>query len=102
MEEQKHEVNTKNVPAIVMLSAGAVASIVMIATGVDTKRFLTTLLVVLIIFYIAGSIIKVILDKSFKVLEAEPVDMEGLEAEAGESAAAPEGADNDSYVVEER
>ena len=79
--------NTKNVPALVMLLAGAVTSVLMIMNDVSTKRFLVTVLVVLICFYFIGSIIKVVLDKTFGVMAD---DMDDIQFSTSESVDFPD------------
>ena len=59
--------NTKNIPAIIMLTAGFISAIIMIKQGTGTNTYLITLLKVLIIFYILGMVIKFILDKFIKM-----------------------------------
>ena len=54
---------TKPIPAIVMLSAGFVTCIIAIYTK--------SLLLVLIVFYILGGIVKIILDKNFAQMKEE-------------------------------
>lgn len=56
------------VPCLVMLMAGLVCSIISVEQNVGLKSFTTRLLGVLVIFYIIGSIIKVILDKAILLL----------------------------------
>ena len=53
---------TKQVPAMIMLIAGLVVSIVAVITHMETMQFLKILVIVLIVFYIAGCVVKVILD----------------------------------------
>ena len=75
--------NTKNVPAIIMLAAGLIAMIAMIImkkTG-NMLQMVSTLFVVLFVFCIIGYIVKAILDANFKEPEEETVEeeAEGLE-----------------------
>lgn len=65
---------TKPIPAIVMLIAGFVTCIISIYTHMELEVFTKTLLIVLITFYIMGSIIKIVLDRSMKDMEAENVE----------------------------
>lgn len=74
--------NTKPIPAIVMLVAGLVACIAGIAGHMETNRFVKMLLVVLIVFYIIGGIAKLLIDKNFKDMEEETTDGEETPAEA--------------------
>ena len=62
---------TNHIPALVTLLAGAVAALLMWLWKVDFFTFTRNLLIVLVIFYILGSVIKVILDRNFKDMEDE-------------------------------
>ena len=85
---------TKQIPAIVMLSAGFVTCLTAIFQNMELMRFTKILLVVLICFYILGCIISYILNKNFnnekpieeettkETAEDEPeADIENIEAE---------------------
>lgn len=70
---------TNNVPALVMLSAGLVDCVIAIKMRQPLWPFTRQLLLVLIIFYILGSIIRVILDRSFQDRDdLEEMDLEDL------------------------
>ena len=70
---------TNNVPALVMLSAGLVDCVIAIKMEQPLWPFTRQLLLVLIIFYILGSIIRVILDRSFQDMDdLEEMDLEDL------------------------
>ncbi len=73
---------TKHIPALVTLLAGAVAALLMWLWKVDFFTFTRNLLIVLVIFYILGIVIKMILDHNFKDMEEE-AEGEG-EGENGE------------------
>ena len=75
---------TKPIPAIVMLVAGLVVCIAGMAGHMETGRFVKMLLVVLIVFYIIGGIVKLLIDKNFKDMEEETTDGEDTPAEAEE------------------
>ena len=75
---------TKTIPEIVMLVAGHVICIARIAGNMENSRFLKMLLVVLIVFYIIGGIVKLLIDKNFKDMEEETTDGEETPAEAEE------------------
>ena len=62
---------TKPIPAIVMLSAGFVTCIIAIYTHMELMAFTKRLLLVLIVFYILGGIVKIILDKNFAQMKEE-------------------------------
>lgn len=65
--EKKREALSKKrrnmIPAFVMLLAGAIADIIMLYKGYELRKLLTILLIVLIIFYIIGVLIKWMFDK---------------------------------------
>ena len=75
---------TKPIPAIVMLVAGLLVCIAGMAGHMETGRFVKMLLVVLIVFYIIGGIVKLLIDKNFKDMEEETTDGEETPAEAEE------------------
>ena len=62
--------DTKKIPAIVMLLAGTVACIVTYINHYDLKDMLVVLILTLVIFLIIGIVIKMILD-SFDLPEEE-------------------------------
>lgn len=74
---------TKSIPAFIMLLAGAIACIAGIASHLDVAGFVKMLLIVLIVFYFLGCIIKIILDSNFKE-EEETTDGEAA-SEDGET-----------------
>ena len=67
---------TKSVPSVIMLLAGFVMCIIGIVQHMETMLFIRTLLIVLIVFYIFGCIIKMILDRNFKEMEEEKENTE--------------------------
>lgn len=74
--------NTKSVPAIIMLIAGFVACVAGIVSHMDVADFMKMLLIVLIVFYILGCIVKLLLDRNFpKMQEEETTDGEETEEE---------------------
>ena len=72
---------TKQVPAIVMLTAGLIVCVISIAQHMEFGEFVTTLFLVLICFYILGCVAKVILDKNFAEETEETDEAEGTEEE---------------------
>lgn len=56
---------TNNIPALVTLSAGAVYCIIGLTSQIDSFTFCRELLIVLIVFFVIGSVLKIILDKNF-------------------------------------
>lgn len=76
---------TKQVPAIIMLTAGFVTCVISIMQHMEFGRFLKILLLVLICFYILGCVVKVILDKNFAPMQEEEEEQE--QTEEGEETA---------------
>ena len=68
--------NTKRIPAIVMLLGGTVACVVTYINHYDLQEMLMVLISALLVFLILGLVIKLILD-SFKLPEEDKVDDEG-------------------------
>ena len=86
---------TNNVPALVMLTAGFIDCVIAIRTGQSLLPFTRQLLIVLLIFYILGSIIKVILDRNFN-------DMDDLEdVDLGEEVESPDTKESDASEEEQ-
>lgn len=73
---------TKTIPSLIMLLAGAVAAIAMFARRYELRTFLTVLLAVLVIAYIAGLVIRKILDKFVTPVLKEPEEGEVIEKDA--------------------
>lgn len=81
---------TKSIPAIIMLLAGLVACIAGMAAHMEVSDFMKMLLIVLILFYVLGSVVKVILDRNFAEMQDEQTT-DGEEAEDGENVGETEG-----------
>ena len=64
----------RNVPALVTLLAGFVMAIFMILEKFTLMKFLWILVSVMIAFYVAGIVLRVILNKAFKDPETEDAD----------------------------
>lgn len=77
--------NTKRIPAIVMLLAGAVTCIVTYIDGYDIRDTLFILFWVLLIFLVLGIVVKRILD-SFRLPDENAVDDSGemIEKQSGD------------------
>lgn len=60
MEKEKKR---KLIPPFVMLTAGAVTSILMVVKGCELNEFLARLLTILIVFYVLGCVLKDMLDR---------------------------------------
>jgi hypothetical protein len=72
---------TKQIPAIVMLTAGAVCSVVGIVTHLSFGTYVKTLFFVLVGFYILGCIAKLVLDKGFRIMQDPLSEYGALEME---------------------
>ncbi len=71
---------TKQIPAVVMLTAGFIVCVFSIFQGLELGQFLKNLVGGLIIFYVIGVVIKVIVDKNFREM-GEEQETEEQEAE---------------------
>ena len=71
--------NTKPIPAIIMLTAGFVTCIVGIVQHFSFGKYIKTLFLVLIGFYLLGCIVKLVLDKGFRVMDDPLSEFEDLE-----------------------
>ncbi|MCR5310330.1 MAG: hypothetical protein K6E32_02785 [Lachnospiraceae bacterium] len=88
----------KQIPALLMLTAAAVTAIIVYARHMGLKVMVIALLVVLIVFYIIGTGIKMVLD-SFEQKNSEQVSDEGEVIEKND---APEfGEDPEDFGTEE-
>lgn len=67
----------KYIPAIVSLVAGLVASTITIINRYDTLNIMIITLISLLIFYIAGLILKIICEKNFVIEEPDEESTEG-------------------------
>ncbi|GFI29069.1 MAG: hypothetical protein HFH50_07425 [Lachnospiraceae bacterium] len=82
---------TKQVPIIITLIAGLAICIIGFLTRMETKQFVKTWVIVLIIFYILGCVAKLLLDKNFKEEPEEATEEAAEEEEGGENAEEAEG-----------
>lgn len=89
---------TKNIPTIVMLTAGLVTSIVMYVNRYDLSATLKMVLVVFFVFYIIGLLVKRILDKFCPPPKEEEEESENDGEEAGEG----EQTNEDGSVIEKK
>ena len=79
---------TNSVPAVIMLTAGLIDCIVSIYQRLSLFDFTKQLLIVLVIFYLLGCVVKLILDINFPQMDDEPEveeeDAEDIESAEGE------------------
>lgn len=62
---------TRTIPALIMLLAGAVACVAGIMAKMEIVSFTKMLLIVLVVFYILGCIVKIVLDRNFPETQEE-------------------------------
>ena len=74
---------TKYIPALVMLLAGLVNCLYTMLSGMSLLDFTKRLLIVLIIFYIMGVVVKIVIDMNFKDLGDDNQKIQSEENEAG-------------------
>lgn len=67
---------TNGVPAVIMLTAGLVDCILSIYCRLSLWRFTWQLLLVLVIFYVLGCIVKIIIDCNFKEMSEDSTETE--------------------------
>lgn len=86
---------TKDIPAIVMLLAGGVYCLLGILCQIPLMEFSVQLLLVLLLFWMMGGIVRMVLDKFVGEIEDEAKDEEAEEKDAeGESDDSEEGNDS--------
>lgn len=85
---------TNAVPAVIMLTAGLIDCILSFYEHVSLFVFTRRLLIVLVIFYILGCVVKIVLDCNFKEMgepeENEPEDSLAEEETLAEETEEPE------------
>lgn len=84
---------TKQIPAIIMLVAGFIACMAGMNAHMEVADFLKMLLIVLVVFYALGCIVKQIVDKNFVEIQEETTD--GEETEDAEDSEADEEAETE-------
>ena len=67
---------TNGVPAIIMLAAGFIDCVIAILTHMSLWNFTRQLLLVLVLFYVIGCVVKMIIDRNFKEMEESKEEQE--------------------------
>ena len=67
---------TNGVPAIIMLAAGFIDCVIAILTHMSLWNFTRQLLLVLVLFYVIGCVVKMIIDRNFKDMEESKEEQE--------------------------
>ncbi|QFJ55504.1 hypothetical protein [Pseudobutyrivibrio xylanivorans] len=102
----KTQINTKPIPIIITLAAAFIACVMSIVQHVEFSVFVARLLVVVVIFLFMGTVIKLILDYAFRVIEP-PVSIdaevppEGMLLDDDDEDAEGEGSEVNSAESEE-
>lgn len=91
---------TKNIPTIVMLTAGFVTSIVMYINNYELSVTLQAILIVFLVFYILGLLVKRLLDKFCPPPKAEEDSEEENEGNTEETEG--EQSNEDGSVIEKK
>lgn len=73
--------NTRNIPALVMLTAGLVAGIVMFRMHYSLYTMSWVILLVFAVFYVLGCLIRLMLDKFGMQQEKKEAEQEGEAAQ---------------------
>lgn len=74
---------TKPIPIIITLAAAFISCAISIYQKVEFGDFVLRLLIVVVVFLVLGTIIKILLDSSFVVMEEQPVEQEVEESVEG-------------------
>lgn len=85
---------TKSIPVTLMLVAGAIACVLGFIYQYETTQFFTMVLIVLIVFYVLGGIVKMIIDRNFSGISVKKTEKseeseetkENIESESEEKA----------------
>ena len=93
--------NTKDVPAIVMLLAGGVYCLFGILYQIPLMEFLVHLLIILLIFWIFGGIVKMVLDRFMGEIEVKKEEEESENSEDDSEESEGEASDEEYLEDEE-
>lgn len=94
---------TKGIPAIVMLAAGGVYCLLGILYQIPLMEFMVQLLIVLLVFWILGGIVRILLDKFMGEIEdkAKTEEEEAEENDAEEESEESEATSEQQEDLEE-
>ena len=85
---------TNGVPAIIMLAAGFIDCVIAILTHMSLWNFTRQLLLVLVLFYVIGCVVKMIIDRNFKDMEDDQNGEETEESKEEQEAESSEEQEN--------
>lgn len=75
---------TKQIPVLITLIAGLITCIVSFLYQINTVSFVKALFLVVIVFFVLGSVVKIVLDKNFPLEENEEQEIQEKEQEEQE------------------
>lgn len=87
---------TKQIPVMIALAAGFITCLLGYVMHMETNEFVKALVIVLISFYLLGSIAKFVLDKNFREETEEATDEAVEEADSQEEEAAEESTEEEN------
>ena len=90
----------KNFNLILMLVAGIIVGIISVISNYSMERLMFTLLVVLMVFYIIGSVIQIVVNNIFEAIDRDARQKEITELEEEEKEVAIES--NNGEMTEEQ
>ena len=90
---------TNGVPAIIMLAAGFIDCVIAILTHMSLWNFTRQLLLVLVLFYVIGCVVKMIIDRNFKDMEDDQNGEETEESKEEQEAESSEEQENTGAVA---
>lgn len=90
--------NTKSLPAVLALIAGFVTCIISFAQRVDTVVFAKKFIIVCIIFFAIGTVIRIVIQMNFKDLFSEDGEADGDGEASGEEGESEEEQDSEESV----
>lgn len=88
--------NIKSMPAVLALLAGFVTCVLCFIQGVDTVVFAKKFIIVCIIFFAIGTVIRIVIQMNFKDLSEQAEDAAGEEGESEEEEESEEGQEPES------
>ncbi|SFH62726.1 hypothetical protein SAMN04487830_103121 [Pseudobutyrivibrio sp. OR37] len=92
---------TKPIPIIIALAAASISCVISIMQHVEFSVFVSRLLVVVVIFLVMGTIIKMILDYSFRTIEPTVAMDEQIDAMIPDEEGTEGASDEDVATAEE-
>ena len=92
---------TKDIPAMVMLLAGVVYCLIGIRYQISLFEFLVQLLIVLLVFWMMGGVVRMVLDKFMGEIEDKKESEENEEEDTSEETEEKDAQESEEYSDEE-